>query len=512
MSHTETKIITKDPFSIIKGAVDKAANIIKPTYGPASNKVIISKTTHFLVVDDGVQIARDLKFEDPQEEAVLRLIRATAVKTNDRVGDGTTSSIIMLQAIIEQIGKRTKWDGHKIEGELKKASVEAKKQLEAMATPVKTLEDLQKVARVSFDDEKISKTIAETWHKLGNDGVITVQGGVGYETTTEIADGLKFSRGYISPYMITNSQRMEAVIEKPYILITDYRLTEASDVLPIMDVLAAKNIFSLVIIAENIEQSALATLIVNKMQNKFTTVAINTPPAENQTQLLEDIARLTGARMISMHKGDKLQDATIEDLGRAERFVAYRESSAIVKPKSAKKDIDTTVSEIRNAIDAETDPSAKKSMEKRLAFFTSKVAVIKVCGPTQEEQRALQYKVEDSVNAVKSAYQGGVVPGAGLALASLKTSSEILNEALQYPFRQLMENMGLDHKAEEFLKGDKINALNVRTGKKGPYIQVGVIDPVDVLVAGIESAVSIASLLVTTSGMIVESVVEIKHE
>lgn len=516
MSQTRTEITTKDPFSIIQSAVRKAAAVVKPTYGPASNKVIISKTTHFLHVDDGVQIMRDLKFDDPNEDAVLKEIRSTAVKTNDRVGDGTTSSIIMLDAIIEQVGRKVKWDGHKIEAELKAGAVEAKKQLEAMASPVKTLDDLKKVARVSFDDEKISTIIAETWHKLGPDGVVTVEGGAGYETTTEIADGLKFSRGYISPYMITNQQRMEAVIEKPYILLTDYRLTEAGDVLPIMEALAQKQIFSVVIIAENIEQSALATLIVNKMQNKFTAVAINTPPAENPTQLLEDIAKLTGGKLISMHKGDKLQDVKIEDLGRAERFVAYRDSSAIIKPKSTKKLVDATIAEIRASIDAEKDPKTKLQHQKRLAFFASKVALIKVCGPTQEEQRALQYKVEDAVNAVKAAYKGGIVAGAGLSLASLHTSSDILNQALQYPFRQLMENMGLNNKIEEFTlpgaKGTKIYALNVRTGKRGPYAEVGVVDPVDVLIAGIESAVSIASLLVTTSGMIVEALVDVKHE
>jgi chaperonin GroEL len=249
---------------------------------------------------------------------------------------------------------------------------------------------------------------------------------------------------------------------------------------------------------------------VNKTQGRFLTVAINTPPAENQTQLLEDIATLTGARMISMHKGDKFQDVQLADLGRADRFIAYRDSSAIVKPKAVKKVVDEKLAEIKAAIEAEADPKVKESMSKRLAFFSSKIAVMKVGAATQEEQRALQYKVEDSVNAVKSAYKGGVVPGAGLSLARLRTSSELLNEAFQYPYRQLMDNMSLER--EPNLIASKSWAINVRTGKKGPYMQVGVSDPVDVLIAGIESAVSIASLLVTTSGMIVESVVDIKHE
>lgn len=511
MSTTKTEIVHKDPFSIIKSAVDKTAHLIKPTYGPASNKVIISKTSHLLVIDDGVQIARDLEFTDPKENAVLRVIRETAVKTNDRVGDGTTSSIIMLQAIIEQVAKRSRWDGHKIERELKKGLAEASKQLRAAAEPVSSLEDLQKVARVSFDDEKISTIIADTWHKIGKDGVVTVEGNVSAETTAEIADGLKFSRGYLSPYMITNPQRMEAELQKPYILLTDYRLVEANDVLPIMNLLASKNILNLVIIAENVEQSALATLVLNKMQGKFTAIAINIPPSADKNVMLQDIAILTGAKVCSMSKGDKIEEVKIEDLGRAERFVAYKDSSVIVKPKGPKKDVQEAVHHLRGALEAATDPKDKEAIAQRLALFTNKVAVIKVGAPTENEQRTLRYKVEDAVNAVKSAYLGGVVCGSGLSLSRLTTSSEILNEALQYPFRQLMDNMGLDHKASDF---PSPKALNVRTGKAGPYMQVGVIDPVEVLIAGIESAVSIASLLVTTSGMIVESVQkpEVKNE
>lgn len=507
------QITTRNSFDIIKSAVDKTVDLIKPTYGPAANKVIISKVTHGMVVDDGVQIARDLELPDANENAVLKVIRETAIRTNDRVGDGTTSSLIMLQAIVDQVSKKQRWHGHKIAAELKTAVVEVKDQLTKQSKPVTTKEDLMKIARVSFDDPVISEIIADTWHKVGKDGVITIEGSVTANTTVEMADGLSFNRGYMSPYMVTNPQRMESVIEKPYILLTDYRLTESGDILPIMNMLAGKQILNLVIIADNVEQSALATIVLNKMQGKFNVLAISIPPADDKSVLLEDIALLIGAKVFSMNNGNKLIDANgnstvkFEDLGRAERFTAKEESSIILKPRGKKVDIGKAITDLRIAIDENPDEKKKKILATRLALFTNQVAVIKVGGATENEQRALRYKVEDAINAVRSAYRGGVVCGAGLSLARLKTSSPILNEALKYPFKQLMENMGIEDVPE--LKNGE--ALNVVTMKSGKYLEVGVIDPVDVLIAGVESAVSIASLLITTSGMIVEPPQQIRQ-
>lgn len=513
MSNIE--ITTHDPFPIIKRAVDKSIDLIKPTYGPASNKVIISKVTHGIVVDDGVQILRDLELPDMKENAVLKVVREVAIKTNDRVGDGTTGAGIMLQAIIGEVAKKNKRDGHKIERELKKGAEEAKAQLLKMAKPVKTKEELIKVARVSFDDADIAEVIADTWHKVGKDGVITIESSVTEKTTADLADGLSFKRGYISPYMITDPSRMEAVFEKPYILITDYRLTEANDILPILNMLAGNMtggkptpILSLVIIADGVEQSALATIVLNHTQGKFKCVAITTPQAENTTVMLEDIALLTGGRVFSQAKGDKLEDVKLEDFGRADRFTAKRDTSIILRPKGKKADVSKAILDLRFAIDDAPTEKEKKHLSERLALFTNQVAVIKVGGSTDNEQRTRKYKVEDAVNAVRSAFRGGVVCGSGLSLTRLKTSSPILNDALKYPHKQLMENMGIDEMP--LLKDDE--AMNVVTGKIGKYLEVGVIDPVDVLIAGVESAVSIASLLVTTSGMIVEKPQHMKSQ
>ena len=494
------KIIQKDTQDIIKSAIDKAVNLIKPTFGPSSNKVIISKQTHKLTVDDGVQIARDLELEDPAENAVWSEAKHTAIRTNDRVGDGTTGALIMLQAIIAEASKSRRAEGRKIEKELKKGVAEAKEQLLKMAHPIKTLAELEKVARISFDDENISKSIAEAWNKLGKDGVLTVDRSGTMDTYADLTDGIKIERGYISPLMVTN-EKQEAVIEKPHILLTDYRLTETNDVLGIMSELVNKKINTLVIIADNVEQHALATANINIFQGKFMCVCINAPfSGPERSVFLQDLAVMTGAKFFSQEKGDKIAEAKIEDLGRADRFIARKDTSVIIGTRGKKDKVKELIAGLNTSVVTAETESDKNANKARLARITGKIGVIKVGASTSGEEKALQYKVDDAIHAVQSAFKGGVVAGGGMALASISTSSPILNEALQEPFRQLKDNVGLEtHRA---LK--KNEAINVVTGEIGNFAKVGVMDPVDVLIAGIESAVSIASLLLTASGMIVE--------
>lgn len=503
----KVQVIQKDTFDVIKSAVDKTVDLIKPTFGPASNKVIISKLTHGFVLDDGVQIARDLELENPAENAVLKVIRETAIKTNDRVGDGTTGALILLQAIISEVSKSNNFNGRAIEQDLKKGAEECKKQIEEMSEPVETREDLFKVAMISFDDEKIAKLIADAWYDLGKDGVLTVDKSQTMETYVDLADGIDIKSGYLSPYMITNAQRMESLIEKPYILITDYRLTEVKDVLEIMNKLLEQKITSLVIIADNVEQSALATLVVNKMQGKFNSVAIATPRGKNSVNL-EDIALMTGAKLFSEKKGDKLESATIEDLGRADRFICREKESIIVGPRGDKEKTESAINDLTTAAQNEPDETKRKEIESRVARFKNKIGVIKVGAATENEANALKYKVEDAVNATQSAFKGGVVAGGGVTLTRLKTSSKTLNEALKVPFRQLLDNTGikLDHELQDN------EAYNAVTMKSGNWKEVGVMDPANVLKAQIQSAVSIAGLLVTTKGMIVERPKHLKEE
>ncbi len=507
---SETKIIQEGVFKIIQEATDEMINMIRPTYGPASNKVIIDKFTHRLACDDGVQIARDYESSDPAKNSVVKLIRETAIKTNDRAGDGTTGALIMLQAIIQEVSRRNKFDGRKIELELARGLEEVKEKLTVSKKEIKTKEELKKVAMVAFDNEKIAELLADTYYKLGKDGIITIDKSPTMETTVVTTEGTKIDSGYISPYMVTDPSHMQTIIEKPYILLTDYRLTEVNDIFPIIDKMAKaeKTSRHLVVIAENIEQNALATLLVNlshvlnpetNKPGSFKLVGIACPPGNKQTTL-DDLALLTGAKMFSSSKGDKLEFAEIKDLGRCERFICKREESIFVGPKGKKGDRATAVTSLRTAIENEKDASVKEELKKRLGMFTNTLAVIKVGAPTENEQKTLKYKVEDAVHAVKSAFKNGVVAGSGLALSRIETSSPILNEALKYPHRQLLENMGIDQ--PPILKDGE--AYNVVTKKSGPFMQVGVMDPVDVLLSGVESAISIASILLTTSGIIVE--------
>ena len=526
------KVIQKEGFEVICSAVDKIVNLISPTYGPAGNKVIISKVTHGAVLDDGVQIARDLELSDPSENAVMKVVRETAIKTNDRVGDGTTGALIILQAIIQEVAKMSVRNGRKIEKELKQGFKEAKEQLLAEAKPVVTQNDLLAAARISFDDEEISEKIADAWYKLGKDGILTVDRSDTMKTEVVLKEGITINRGYISPYMITNGDRMEAVVEKPIILFTDYRLTEAKDVVGIMGKLLKEKITNLVIIAENIEQSALATLIVNKAQGKFSCVAVNAPAGENKTNLLEDMALMCGGKLFSEKKGDKIEDANVEDLGRADKFIAKSNESTIIGPKGDQEAIKKAIEELKSAKELEEKENVKEIIGKRIANFTNKVGVIKVGAATENEAKALRYKVEDAVNATRAAYRGGVVAGGGIGLLSLDTSSKLLNNALKVPFEQLKENVGMVKYKKEislknlFVEGKLLKlvkepahrrlnegeAINVVTEEIGPWQEVGVVDPVDVLIAQIEGAVSIATLLVTTSGMIVENPQHLRQE
>lgn len=512
MNQNEITIVPKDKsFQTIISAVDKMVDVIRPTFGPASNKVIIDSPLYYnpLVVDDGVQIARDFKLEDSVENAIVKVVRETAIRTNDRVGDGTTSSLLILQAILHELKRKGRFEGHKVVKQLKKGAEEAKQLLTSSAKEIKTKAELKKAAMVSYDNEEIADILSDLYSKLGKEATITIEKSQTMNTQVEMSEGVKIDRGYISPYMINNPERMECEINKPYILITDYRITENSDIMPIIEKMAKDKKFGLVVICENIEQQALATLVINEpwimnpqtgKPGVFPSVAINLPTVDDKKVFLEDLALLTGAKVFSQEKGTKLQDCNIEDLGRAEKFICRKDESVIVGPKGEKKNIKFAVEKLRKLFEQAKGDSAKRKVRDRLSMFTNSLAVIRVGAPTDNEQKALKYKVEDAVNAVHVAYKHGVVCGGGMSLARLKTSSSLLNAALKYPARQLYENMGYDDVEE--LADDHVR--NMVTGQVGKYMDVGVFDPVKVLIAQIESAVSIASILLTSSGMIVE--------
>jgi chaperonin GroEL len=486
-------------FDVIKDTVDEAVNFVKPTYGYGGKKVIISKQMYKMVVDDGVQVMRDYEFEDKNKQAVFEVIRETAIKTNDRVGDGTTSSMLMLQAIInEASSKNVKRDGHKIEAELKAGFDEFKKQILKKVKKVTTKTELEQVARISFNDPKISKIIGDLMWDVGVDGVIGIEKSPTMETTYERTNGLEIKSGVISRYFISDTQRNETEMENPLVLVTDYRLTNVGDVLPIMEKMLKAGKTELIIFAENVEGAALNTLVVNRLQGKFNAIAVAVS-GDRRKEILENIALVTGASIYSEDKGSKVDFAELKDLGKCIRVSAKLDKTLIFGVKSQKPEVAKFVTELKAASLLAKSPEEKDRMLKRAAELSDGIAIIKVGAPTDNAAKALKYKVEDAVNAVKVAYRGGVVCGAGLALASIKTSSPILNKALQYPARQAKENSDM----EEVVLGHD-EAYDAATGQVGNYLKLGIIDPVEVLIAGVESAISIASLLMTSSGVIYE--------
>lgn len=495
------RIIHEDTFKTIMSAINQLVDFIKPTFGPAANKVIISRPVYRMVVDDGVQIARDFELSDDAEDAVVKVIKETAIRTNDRVGDGTTGALIVLQAIMQEVAKQKVRDGREITLELKKAVEEAKEYLTKKSKKISTKADLERVARIAYDNPEVATIISDLLSKLGTEGSVTMDNSNTMKTIGEITEGLELKQGFISPYMITDNQRMEAVLEKPYVLITSYRLTNANDIIPIMNKLMAPNIAKreLLIICDNLESDALATAIINRVQGKFIAVAIQAPQGEAKKQILEDLAMMTGANLFSEVKGNRTEHAEITDLGRAERVIVRSNQTVIVGGRGKKETIKAEQDKIRNELATNPRDADKIELEERLARLLGKVGVIKVGAPTEPETKALKYKIEDAVHATKSALKGGIVCGAGIALSEIETSSPILNKALKYPRRQLMENMGM-----EDMELESGQAYNVVTGQKGDYMKVGVIDPTEVLIAGIESAVSIAIMLVTTHGILVE--------
>jgi len=505
---------SREAFEVITRATDKACNLVKPTYGPAAGKVIIDKLTHKQLLDDGVQIIRDFELPDPAENAVVRVIREAATKTSARAGDGTTSALIMLQAIIHEVVRGGKFSGREVENELKKGLEDFQRQILKDTKKIDTLEELEKVALISFDNPEIAKLIAGLYKKLGREATITLEKSPTLDTYAETNDGVALKTGYISPYMVNTPEKMECIFKNPHILITNYRLMEAADLEPIVHLMAKAGKRNLVVLAENVEESALSLLVLNLpsvarqtpegglVRGTFPNCAINIPKVEDKlrTQMLEDIALLTGATVFSREKGRDVKNATLKDLGTADRFIAGRESSLIIDPGGKKKDIAMAITALRLNIKNEKVENKKAGYIDRLNLYTNSVATIKVGAPTDYEQKALMRKVENVKNSVGSAYKSGVVCGGGLGLSRIKTSSPILNNALQKPHKQLLENMGIN-KLLPLAKGEAYNAV---TEQIGPYMDVGVVDPVEVLLAGVESAVSIGSLLLNTQGIIAE--------
>ena len=415
----------------VRTAVDKLVNFIKPTYGPANNSIIISSEFRHDNLDDGVSIAEEFELKDKFENAIIKSVKEVARKTNDRVGDGTTGALIIAQALL---------NSEKPSLNLKKAANEAKEQLLASAKEIKTKEELKNVAMVSYNNEEMAKIISDIVHKVGQDGVISVEEGNSLITSNEIVDGLQFDSGYISPYMVTDTERMEVVLENPSILLTNKKISSVSEIMPALEKIMSSGKKDILIIAEDVEGEALALLIINKLKGIFNAVAVRIPGyGEERNDLLEDIAALTASTTINEDTGISLDNIDVEMLGSSRKIVITKDTTTIMNGSG---NVEERIKQLMTQKEMSTEEDEKTTLKNRIAKLTGGIALIKVGASTEAEMKKLKYKVEDAVNSTKLAYKSGVVRGAGIALSTIETSDTNLNDALKAPARILKENLG----------------------------------------------------------------------
>ena len=472
---------------LVFDAVNKLCDFVKPTFGPASNKIIIQKGRFQEVIDDGVATAKEFELEDEFENAVVNLVKEVAIKTNDRVGDGTTASLIMLQALMRGL-REDKRTSREVVAELTAGLNDFKTKIKERAKQINTEEDLRQVAYISFNNEKIAEIIAKIFFELGRDGIVTIEESRSMEVSYDIVRGLQFPKGFISSYFINNAEKAETILENPYILVTDREIYDVNDLKPLLEK-ALKTGRPVLVLADDVRGEALGMLVVTYLKTGFLCPAVKAPYyTSDKNDFLMDVAELTGANFMLTNMNKNLKDLELTDLGMAERVVLTKDNTTIIGGKG--KNVDEYVKKIQAIIETTEYEIKRDKMKERVAKLTSGVAVIKVGGATENEMRALRYKTEDAVNATRVALKEGVVKGAGVTLADIKTPSSVLNKALQVPHETLLKNLEVD------------------------TLEVGenIVDPVAVLIAGVESAISIVNLLITTKGILCDKNDEPKKE
>ncbi len=509
----------------LKNGVDKLAMAVATTLGPKGRNVALDKKWGApSVIHDGVTVAKEVELEDPFENMGAALVREAASKTNDVAGDGTTTATVLAQAIVDQGLKNVTAGSNPmiLKKGVEKAAEAVVAELKRMAKKVGDHGEIQKIATISAADETIGKMIAEALDKVGPDGVVTVEESKGLETSVETKEGMEFDRGFISPYFVTDTDKMKAIIDDAHILITDQKITSLNDLLAFLEnfVKISKN---LVIIADEVEGEALATLVVNKLRGTFNVLAIKAPGfGDRRKEMLEDIATLTGGNVISEDLGRKLESVTIEDLGRAEQVVSDKENTILVGGKGTKSAIDGRIKQIRNELEKTDSDFDREKLEERLAKLSGGVAVINVGAATEIELKEKKERVDDAVHATKAAVEEGYVVGGGVALirarkvldklilatteADERIGLEIVRDALEKPLAKLAQNAGMDAGwvVKEVEKATGNVGLNAMTGKFEDLTAAGIIDPVKVTRSALQNAASVAMMILTTEALITD--------
>lgn len=502
--------------------VDKLANTVKTTMGSKGRNVVLEQSYGTpTITNDGVTIAKSIELENHFENMGAKLVSEVASKTNDIAGDGTTTATVLTQAIVNAGMKNVTAGANPVgvRRGIDKATRAAVEALKKMSHDVKTKDDIAQIASISADNKEVGKLIADAMEKVGNDGVITLEDSRGVDTSVDVVEGMSFDRGYMSQYMVTDNDKMEADLDNPYILITDKKISNIQDILPLLQSVVQEG-RALLIIADDITGEALPTLVLNKIRGTFNVVAVKAPGfGDRRKAQLQDIAVLTGGTVISDDLGMNLKDATVDQLGQANKVTVTKDSTTIVDGAGAKEAIAERVDQIKQAISKATSDFDKEKLQERLAKLSGGVAVVRVGAATETEMKEKKYRIEDALNATRAAVQEGFVPGGGTALVNVlpaldkveatgdeATGVQIVKAALEAPVRQIAENAGVEGSViVNQLKSEKPGiGYNAADGKFEDMVEAGIVDPTKVTRSALQNAASVSALLLTTEAVVAD--------
>ncbi|MCL2578954.1 MAG: chaperonin GroEL [Oscillospiraceae bacterium] len=516
-------IYGEDARKTLQVGIDKLADTVKITLGPKGRNVVLDKKFGSpLITNDGVTIAKEIELEEAFENMGAQLVKEVAVKTNDVAGDGTTTAILLAQALVREGLKNVAAGASpmNVKRGIQQAVDAAVESIGKNSKKVSGTNDIARVATVSSGDEVIGKLIAEAMEKVTADGVITVEESKTAETFTDVVEGMQFDRGYITPYMVTDTEKMEAVIDDAYLLITDKKISSVQELLPLLEQIVQSG-KKLVIIAEDVEGEALSTLILNRLRGTFTCVAVKAPGfGDRRKEMLKDIAILTGGEVITEELGLELKEATVEQLGRAQQVKVQKENTIIVDGLGDKAAIQDRIKQIRSEHDLSTSEFDKEKLQERLAKLSGGVAVIKVGAATEIEMKEKKLRIEDALSATKAAVEEGIVPGGGTALidvipavdkvvadttGDLNTGAKIVRRALEEPVRQIAANAGLEGSVilDKILAKSTLGfGFDAQNEAYGDLIEIGIVDPAKVTRSALQNAASVAAMVLTTESLV----------
>lgn len=502
--------------------VDKLANAVKVTLGPKGRNVVLDKKfTSPLITNDGVTIAKEIELQDPYENMGAKLVAEVANQTNDVAGDGTTTATVLAQAMIQEGLKNVTSGANPVgirEG-IDKAVKVALEELHNISQPVEKKEEIAQVGSISAADEEIGKFISEAMEKVGNDGVITIEESKGFSTELEVVEGMQFDRGYTSPYMVTDSDKMTAELENPYILITDKKISSFQDILPILEKILQTN-RPILIVADDVDGDALTNLVLNRLRGTFTAVAVKAPGfGDRRKAMLDDLAILTGGQVITDDLGLDLKETTIDMLGEAGKVQVTKDDTTIVEGQGDSVNIDARVGQIKAQIEETTSDFDRTKLQERLAKLAGGVAVIKVGAATETELKERKLRIEDALNSTRAAVEEGIVAGGGTALVSIynkvaeveakgdvQTGVNIVLKALEAPLRQIVENAGLEGSiiVEKLKNADEGIGYNAATDEWVNMLDAGIVDPTKVTRSALQNAASVAAMFLTTEAVVAD--------